>query len=433
MRSSWRGVLLSLVALLLVAASFLAGGFAGWKLRETSQSWEIPFAWPSPTPVETPVTYLAEEEVPEEVEEQFEIFWQAWSLLEQNYYDPSQVDYEDMVYGAAKGMVDSVGDRYTMFSTPAQTDVSRTRLEQEYEGIGAYIDQEEGFPVLLGPVHDDTPAAEAGLRSGDIVLAVDGTDVEGMLLEDVIALIKGPAGTEVTLTIFRPDTGEEFDVTLTRARIEVASVEGEVREDGLAYVRLSVFGGTTADELDAVLDELLDQDPRGLILDLRGNGGGYLRAAQEVLGRFLSDGVATYQADRDGSLYPHPIIKGRARVYDLPMVVLVNGGSASASEIVAGALQDNGRATLIGEQTFGKGSIQHVFDLEDGSSLRVTVARWLTPKGREIQERGLTPDYIVPLTPEDFEAERDPQLDAAADFLLGRPLPPSAATPTPVP
>jgi carboxyl-terminal processing protease len=206
-----------------------------------------------------------------------------------------------------------------------------------------------------------------------------------------------------------------------------------MRDDGLAYIQLAVFGQTTADELDATLDELLRQEPQGIIFDLRGNGGGYLRAAQQVLGRFLREGVATYEVDRDGNLYPYPIIEGKEHDYDLPMVVLVNGGSASASEIVAGALEDTGRATLIGEQTFGKGSIQHVFDLEDGSSVRVTVAHWLTPNYRRIQDVGLTPALIVALTPEDFEAELDPQLDAAAAYLLGSPLPEVAATPTPVP
>jgi len=336
-----------------------------------------------------------------------------------------------MVYGAIRGMVESVGDRYTFFSTPAQTDVSETHLRGEYEGIGAWIDQQNGFPVILGPVHDDAPAARAGLRSGDIVIMVDGVEVEGMPLEEVIGMIKGPAGTEVTLTILREGEAAPFDVTLTRAHIEVPSVEGETREDGLAYVRVSVFGDRTAYELDQILLELLQEDPGGLILDLRGNGGGYLTAAQEILGRFLREGVATYQAGRDGDRLPLMIIPGEAEVYELPMVVLVDGGSASASEITAGALQDAGRAVLIGEETFGKGLIQNITDLPDGSSVRITTAQWLTREGRQIHDKGLTPDIVVPLTPEDYEAERDPQLDAAVAYLLGNPLPETAATPNP--
>ncbi|MBN1483747.1 MAG: S41 family peptidase [Chloroflexia bacterium] len=430
MNSSGRILLLSLAVVFLVGISFVAGGITGF-LYGSSQGIQLPFVG-TPEPAETPDTYLAEGTVPEELQEQFELFWQVWSLLEGNFYDPTEIDSRGMVYGAIRGMVDSLGDRYTLFSTPAQADVSRTHLQRDYEGIGAYIDYEDNFPVILGPVNDETPAAEAGLRQGDVVLAVDGMDVEGMPLEEVIAYIKGPAGTDVVLTILREGQAP-FEVTITRARIEILSVEGELREDGLAYVQLSVFGEATSEELDERLKELLRQNPTGLILDLRNNGGGYLRAAQEVLGRFVEDGVATYQSDREDNLLPHPVIGGDAEAFDLPMVVLINGGSASASEIVAGALQDFGRATLVGEQSFGKGSIQHVFDLEDGSSLRVTVAHWLTPNERRIQDVGLTPDLVVPLTPEDFEAERDPQLDAAAAYLLGRPLPQGAATPTPTP
>jgi len=412
----------------LVLLAFLAGVLLGFVLRGPVTLFQAGLV-PPPTSRTAPAQTL----VPTDLQDRFEIFWQVWDLLETYFYDPSKLDSQKMVYGAIKGLVESAGDRYTFFSTPAQTGVERTHLEGEYEGIGAYIDQQNGFPIILGPVHQDTPAARAGLRKGDIVIAVDGWETEGVPLEEVIARIKGPAGTQVTLTISRPGEAEPFDVTLTRERIEVASVEGEVREDGLAYVRLSVFGGNTAGELDAILEKLLAQNPRGLVLDLRGNGGGYLEAAQEVLGRFLRQGIAAYQADREDHRQEVPLIGGRVQAFDLPMVVLVDGGSASASEIVAGALQDYHRATLIGEQTFGKGSIQHVFDLPDGSSVRITVAQWLTPAARRIQDRGLTPEIIVPLTPEDYEAGRDPQLDAAVAYLLGRPLPPVATTPTPTP
>ncbi len=417
-------VLFGLVFLILIV--FAAGVAVGFVLRE-------PVALFTVEPPATPVTAPAQTLTPADLQEKFEIFWQVWDLLETYFYDPSKLDPQKMVYGAVKGMVESAGDRYTFFSTPAQAGVERTHLEGEYEGIGAYIDQQNGFPIILGPVHDDTPAARAGLRKGDIVLAVNGWETEGVPLEEVIARIKGPAGTQVTLTISRPGEAEPFDVTLTRAHIEVPSVEGKMRDDGLAYVKIFVFGGTTARELDATLKTLLAPNPRGLILDLRGNGGGYLEAAQEVLGRFLRQGIAVYQADREDHRQRIPLIPGDFRAFDIPLVVLVDGGSASASEIVAGALQDYRRAILIGEQTFGKGSIQHVFDLPDGSSVRITVAQWLTPNARRIQDHGLTPEIIVPLTPEDYEAGHDPQLDAAAAYLLGRPLPQTAVTPTPTP
>jgi carboxyl-terminal processing protease len=409
--------------------SFFWGGLLGWGLHAWLPQVRLPLLSTGPAPS---ATQLAQEGVPEALREQFSLFWQVWDLVERHFYDPKAIDYQKMVYGAIQGMVGALGDPYTFFSTPAQTAVVRTQLQGQYEGIGAYIDQEDGWPVIQGPVSEDAPAAKAGLRAGDIILEVDHTSTQGMPLEEVIARIKGPAGTRVTLTILRGDQ-PPFEVTLTRARIEVTSVTARMRPDGLAYVRLSVFGESTAEELDAALQTLQEARPRGLILDLRGNGGGYLTAAQEVLGRFIRQGVAAYQANRDGSLTPHEILRGRVQVLELPMVVLVNGGSASASEIVAGALQDQHRAILVGEQTFGKGLIQSNFDFPDGSSVRVTVARWLTPDGRQIQGQGLTPDLIVPLTPEDYEAGRDPQLDAAVAYLLGKPLPAFVVTPTPTP
>jgi carboxyl-terminal processing protease len=204
-------------------------------------------------------------------------------------------------------------------------------------------------------------------------------------------------------------------------------------EGGVAYISVTSFGDATIQEFDTVLEELLSQNPKALILDLRGNGGGYLLVAQEMLGRFVREGVAVYQEAGDGTRSPHSVLGDGPEAFDIPLVVLLNGGSASASEVVAGALQDYERATVIGEQSFGKGSIQNIFDLADGSAVRITVARWLTPDGRQIQDQGITPNIIVPLTPEDYDNGLDPQLDAAIAFLLGRPLPDSAITPTPEP
>ena len=433
MKSEGRGLLIGLLVLILMVGTFFVGGFAGWilnnYLRGGWSSGDIQTLCLQPTPLTT----QAQQDVPEALRNQFKIFWQVWDLAEKNFYDPTKVDYQKMTYGAIKGMVQSLGDDYTIFSTPTETNVSRTHLQGNYEGIGAYIGEKDGFAVIQGPVNDQTPAAKAGLRKGDLVLEVDGVDVEGMALDEVISLIKGPADTDVTITLYRPDEQREFTVTVTRTRIEIKSAEGRMLDDGLAYLKISVFGDTTAAEMDTALQELLKQNPRGLIIDLRGNGGGYLQAAQEILGRFLRDGVATLEQDRDGQRTALPILHGDAEVYDLPIVVLVDGGSASASEITAGALQDLKRAILVGEQTFGKGSIQNVVDLPDGSSVRITVAHWLTPNAREIQDVGLTPDLVVGITPEDYNAGLDPQLDTAVAYLLGKALPPAAATPTPKP
>lgn len=432
MKPNWRNLLLSVGVVLIAAVSFVTGGLVGWVLRQPT-SVAIVVETPEPTPVRTPATTLAEQDVPEELREQFETFWQVWALVEDNFFDPERIDYQKMIYGALQGMVNSLDDPYTFFSTPAETEVERTHLQSEYQGIGAYIDQEEGYPMILGPVHDETPAAMAGLRLGDLIVEVNGEDIFGLSLAEQIGLIKGPAGTDVTLLIYRPSEDESFEVTITRARIELRSAEGQMRDDGLAYISVSAFGDSTIQELDAVLEELLPQNPKGVIVDLRGNGGGYLLVAQEVLGRFISTGVAVYQESGDGTRIPHPVLGDGPEAFDVPVVVLVNGGSASASEVVAGALQDYERALIIGEQTFGKGSIQNIFDLADGSSVRITVAKWLTPDGRQIQDEGITPDLIVPLTPEDYDAGLDPQLDAAAAYLLDHPLPQTAVTPAPQP
>ncbi len=348
----------------------------------------------------------------------FDLFWEVWNLIEDNYYGdlPSG---EDMTYGAIRGALNVLDDPYTAFSDPVAAEYRRQTAGASYEGIGAFVSMEEGRLIIVQPMRGQ-PAEEAGLHAGDIVLQVDDTVIENMSLYDAIALILGPAGTDVRLLIMR--AGEEpFEVTITRAEIDVPMIQYELREDGIGYVALLRFNWTANQELSAAVREMLDQGATGLILDLRGNPGGFLNEAVLTAGLFLpSDDVVLIERSKDGEERLTTEDFGRVRpvTTDIPMVVLVDGGSASASEIVAGALQDHGRAVLVGETTFGKGSVQSLRELSNGAEVRITIARWFTPNDRAIHGEGLEPDIVVELTQEDVDAGLDPQLDRAVQVLL---------------
>ncbi len=351
-------------------------------------------------------------------DEAFDLYWEVWDLIESNYYGELPTT-EEMTYGAIRGALNVLDDPYTAFSDPAAAEYRRQTDGGSYEGIGAFVGMEDGRLVIVRPMRGQ-PAEEAGLLAGDIVLQVDDTPIEDMSLYDAIALILGPAGTEVRLTILRP--GEEpFEVAITRAEIDVPMIEYEMRNDGIAYVALWNFNWTANQRLSTAVQELLEQDPTGLILDLRGNPGGFLSEAVLTAGLFLpSDDVVLIERTREGEERLTTADYGRVRpvTTEIPMVVLVDGSSASASEIVAGALQDYGRAVLIGERTFGKGSVQSLRELSNGAEVRVTIARWFTPNDRAIHGEGLEPDIVVELTQEDVDAGQDPQLDRAVEYLL---------------
>jgi len=274
--------------------------------------------------------------------------------------------------------------------------------------------REDGKLEIAGII-PNTPAEAAGLKSGDRVLEVNGQSIIGYSIYEAIALIRGPAGTQVTLLIERPGQRETFEVTITRARIEIPLVETEMLEENIAYIRLRDFSATATRQMNNALTDLLSRNPRGLILDLRDNPGGWLDQALNVADIFLDRGIIAIQRTKEDEDVFRSRDGGPAE--SIPLVVLVNGGSASASEIVAGAIQDRGRGILIGEQTLGKGSVQRPYRLRDGSELRVTIAHWFTPNNRAINGRGLTPDIVVPW-PENAKPGEDPQLDWAVEYLL---------------
>lgn len=345
----------------------------------------------------------------------FDLYWEVWELIEQDFYGelPSE---QDRLYGAIRGALRTLDDDYTSFIEPDLAAFSRSDMDGSFEGIGAVVGINEADQLEIVRPLEGQPAEVAGLRAGDIVLAVDGQSIEGMGLYEAIALIRGPKGTSVVLTVWRPGEKEPFDLEIVRDRIPLPTIDWELLEDNIGYIWLYEFNAQASVQLRNAVNELRAREAEALILDLRDNPGGFLSQAVSVADEFLPEGVVLYERGRDLEEVFESTNAGLAE--DIPLVVLINGGSASASEIVAGAIQDRGRGVLIGETSFGKGSVQQPRTLSDGSELRITIARWFTPENRAIHGNGLKPDIAVPLTEEDFENDRDPQLERAIEYLI---------------
>lgn len=340
-------------------------------------------------------------------------FWADW-LNEQG----ASVDVY-FAYSAISSSLDALGDVHTSYMDPDQFVQANIPLQGDYEGIGAWVDPDGEYLTIVSPM-PGSPAEDAGLQPGDEVIKVDGEDMTGTDGNLVIRRVLGPAGSDVILTIRREGTPELFDVTITRGRITIPSVDGRILENtNIAYVQLFTFGQDTTDDLRDITSELLENNPDGMILDLRNNGGGFLNTAIGISSEFIADGVVMYERYGDGE---EDVFEARSGglTTDIPLVVLINGGSASASEIVAGAIQDYARGPLVGTTSFGKGSVQNWVPLDDEhGAVRVTIARWYTPDNRLIHEVGLEPDFVVEITEDDIENERDPQLDKAIELLTG--------------
>jgi carboxyl-terminal processing protease len=352
---------------------------------------------------------------PEEMQVLFEPYWEAWDILH-DYYVEQPLDDVELMQGSIRGLVDSLGDPHSSYMDPIEFEQANATLEG-YEGIGAWVDTDAEYLTILAPI-PGSPAEEVGLQPGDQVITIDGEDMTGIDGNLVIQRILGPAGTMVHLSIYREGETELLEFDIERAHIIIPTVEGENLEDGIVYIELFSFAETTADDLRAKLTDLIDEDTRGLILDLRNNAGGYLFSAIDVASEFIDEGVVVTERFGDGTEEIHKAQKGGLAT-DIPLVVLVNAGSASASEIVAGAIQDYDRGILVGETTFGKGSVQQWIPLSsDQGAVRVTIAQWYTPNDRLIHGQGLTPDVEVELTLEDWDAGNDTQLKAAIELLL---------------
>lgn len=345
----------------------------------------------------------------------FDVFWEVLNILNEHFYgDVPQGD--EITYAAIRGLLKALNDPYTSFMDPKTAKIFSSDMSGTFEGIGARVEQAENGGVRLVHVFPGSPAEKAGLKDGDIIIKVDGEDITGLTLLEQVMKIRGPAGSEVVLTIIREGERDPIDVTVVRGRIEIPIVEYRM-EGEYAYIKFMEFNALGVQKVRDAYEELAKNNPKGLILDIRNNPGGFLHVAIGVTSLFLPDGkVVLIERWKDGreKVYKSD---GGGIAKDIPMVVLVNRGSASASEILAGALQDHGRATIIGERTLGKGSVQQPFTLSDGSELRVTIAHWLTPNGREIHGYGIDPDIPVEVTKEDVTAGRDPVLERALEYL----------------
>jgi carboxyl-terminal processing protease len=403
------GLSLGILVVLLLMATFVGGLFVGTLLNTSQVS--TPFL----TGLQQAAIGIPDGESVDR-NELFKPFWQAWDLVHVRYID-QPVDDVALMRGAISGMLGALGDQYTSYLDPDMAEKFDARLNgSEYEGIGAWVDISGDYLKIISPM-PGSPAEKAGLEAGDIVIAVDGEDMTGIDGDLVLKRIISPKDTQVILTIQREGELEPLDFEITRAVITTPLIESRMLENNIGYVRLYTFGDSTAGDLRNALRELLAQNPQGLVLDLRSNGGGYLAAAIDVASEFIGDGVLLYEEFSDGR---RDVLRAESGglATKIPLVVLVNEGSASASEIVAGAIQDRGRGLLVGVKTFGKGLVQTVHMLEnDQGQVRVTTARWLTPNERQINKLGLTPNHIVEVTEEDRQADRDPQLDKAIELL----------------
>lgn len=417
--NGFKVVLLLVLAVLIGTAGFASGFIVRW-ISMPDQTAVLVEPQDTAAPATQPATPTQEQPTATPPpaagsEEGLDLFREVWQIIESEYYGdlPSE---DELTYGTIRGAVDTLGDPYTAFVDPQAAAIMREDQSGSFEGIGALVTMEEGALSIVS-VYKDRPAEKAGLRSGDVIAQVDDTLIENMSIYEAISLIRGPAGTPVRLKVYRE--GEEpFEVDVVRAKIDIELVESKMLDDGIGYVRLTHFDNTATVKLASAIEELLAQNPKGLILDLRSNPGGLLNESITTAGLFLPrDTLVLIERFKDGTETPYTTSEEPVAA-DIPLVVLVDAGSASASEIVAGALQDHGRAVLIGDKTFGKGSVQLLHTLSNGSELRVTIARWFTPNDRAIHGEGLDPDIAVAVTQEDIDAERDPQLDRAVEYLL---------------
>lgn len=349
--------------------------------------------------------------IPPDATPEFRLMAEAWNEIQQVYVDRAAVQTQTLTYGAISGMVDALGDTgHSHFLTPEMVQQEHNLTQGQFEGIGAEVQMKDGHVVVVAPI-DGSPAEQAGLRPGDIILKIGGDDISGLPLNQVVQRILGPAGTRVTLTILSPATGRTRDVSLKRARITLHNVTWQpLPGTTIAHVRITAFSQGVTQDLQKALMDIQQQGLTGVILDLRNDPGGLLDEAVGVTSQFLKSGNVLLEKDAQGHITPVPI-KPEGVATDVPMVVLVNGGTASAAEIVGGALQDVHRATLVGETTFGTGTVLGEFRLSDGSALLLATEEWLTPNGRVIWHKGISPDVMVSLPPDVAplfpEAERE--------------------------
>lgn len=356
----------------------------------------------------------------------FGLFWQVWDKLHEQFVDADMLDAQKLVYGAISGMVDAAGDPYTVFMEPAVSKEFQEEVSGAFSGVGMEIGKRDGLITVIAPIKD-SPALQAGIRTGDIILKIDGESTDGWTVEQAVSRIRGKKGTVVNLTVGREGEGKPLEFSITRDTIRIPAVEFKMLPDGTAYVAVLSFNGNVEEEFAAAVRDLTAAGAVRVVVDLRGNPGGFLNASVNISAYFLEPNSLVVQEKFSDGTIEELRTSNNARLAKLPVIVLINGGSASASEIVAGALHDNRAIRLVGEQTFGKGSVQTFENFYNGSSLKVTTAKWLTPNGVSISDTGIAPTDEVVMDPDAAEEKgwelgtpgKDPQLDKALEILKG--------------
>jgi carboxyl-terminal processing protease len=364
------------------------------------------------------ITGITGKETAVATEADFSPFWEVWNKINEKYPSASKTTDQERVYGAISGLVDSLNDPYTVFFTPEESKSFEEEISGNFTGIGMEVGLKEKVLTVIAPLKN-TPAYRADIKSGDKVIKIDDTVTTGLSIEESIKLIRGEKGTSVTLTILREGSDLPKEIKIIRDTINIPTLDAELRKDGIFVIKLYSFSANSTNLFRNAIKKFAESGSDKLILDLRGNPGGYLNAAVDMASWFLKGGKIIVTEDY-GENKPPEIF--RSKGYDifndkLKFAILIDEGSASASEIVAGAMQDYGRAKLVGTQSYGKGSVQEVLKITPETLLKITVAKWLTPNGISISEKGLTPDYPVAITNEDIKASRDPQMDKAIDIL----------------
>jgi carboxyl-terminal processing protease len=343
------------------------------------------------------------------------LFEKVYKMIKDEYVEPPQ-ETTNLEYGAIKGLVAGLGDPNSNFMDPEETKAFQENLTGTFEGIGVELAIRESELTIVAPL-SGSPAEREGIKSGDVIIAIDETDSSTITLDQAVLMIRGKGGTQVTLHITRKGEFEAKEFKITREEINIESITSEIREDGVGVISIVRFGEDTGEQMKRISDEFLAANVKGIVLDLRGNPGGFLATSVDVAGFFVENGLIVAEEFSDGTRKEYNA-NGNARLKDVPLVVLVDEGSASAAEILAGALQDYQRAQLVGTKTFGKGSVQELKGLDKQTSLRLTVAKFVLPKGRKIDHVGIEPDIKVEITSADIEASKDPQFDKALEVLV---------------
>jgi len=352
-----------------------------------------------------------------ETDVDFSLFWRVWDLLGEKYVDSNNLDAKKMLYGSINGMLNATGDPYTTFFDPEENKKFNEEIGGSFEGIGAELGVKNGILTVIAPL-EESPAQKAGLRSGDKIIKVDGKMTSDMTLEEAVNNIRGNKGTQVTLAVFREGEQDTVDIIVERNVINVKSVKLEFRKNNIAYIKINLFGEDTTSEFSSAIKKAIDQKVRGLVIDLRNNPGGYLESAIDIASKMLSKGNVVVIEENSAMVQNKIYAKGGDVASGIKTVVLINEGSASASEILSGALKENRKnVTLVGKKSFGKGSVQELTNLNQDTAVKITIAKWLTPNGEQINEKGIAPDIEVGLTEDDYNNNRDPQLEKALEIL----------------